>query len=174
MVAHVTRRPAFQRRPLALGTVVLAVAVMCQARPNAQDEPKWGGPVMTLRASAVAQLIGEIAGYPVRVTGARIVWVIDSRALVIESDSRIEALPGSRSRVLVLVERGTLAIPRPPVATAPITITGQASTLLGIQAGRGVDWPPALTHELVDRLEIRAAILASSVQTPERVELTID
>jgi hypothetical protein len=129
---------------------------------------------MTLRASAVAQLIGEIAGYPVRVTGARIVWVIDSRALVIESDSRIEALPGSRSRVLVLVERGTLAIPRPPVATAPITITGQASTLLGIQAGRGVDWPPALTHELVDRLEIRAAILASSVQTPERVELTID
>jgi hypothetical protein len=76
--------------------------------------------------------------------------------------------------VLVLVERGTLAIPRPPVATAPITITGQASTLLGIQAGRGVDWPPALTHELVDRLEIRAAILASSVQTPERVELTID
>jgi hypothetical protein len=163
MVAHVTRRPAFQRRPLALGTVVLAVAVMCQARPNAQDEPKWGGPVMTLRASAVAQLIGEIAGYPVRVTGARIVWVIDSRALA-----------GSRSRVLVLVERGTLAIPRPPVATAPITITGQASTLLGIQAGRGVDWPPALTHELVDRLEIRAAILASSVQTPERVELTID
>jgi hypothetical protein len=51
-------------------------------------------------------------------------------------------------------------------------VTGVARTLLGVQVTAEVPWPPELTPEVVKRLEIRAAILATSVQTAEGIELT--
>jgi hypothetical protein len=44
--------------------------------------------------------------------------------------------------------------------------------LLGIQAAQDVPWPQALTRREIERLGIRAAILASSVRTSDGVELT--
>ena len=141
-------------------------------RLNRDEASEGGRGAITLRPAAVAALIGEVAGHRVRIPDARIVWVIDSRALVIESDTRLAPAPGREDRVLVVLERGSLMIPRPPIDTAPIAVWGVARTLLGVQAGDGQAWPAALTRELIDRLEIRAAVVASSVQTAEGVELT--
>jgi hypothetical protein len=132
-----------------------------------------GTPPITVRPSALAQVVSELAGSPVNVQRARILWVIDTHAIVIESDSVLEPRWRDRSRVLVLVERNrALAIPRPPVSIAPVNIVGIARTLLGIQAAQDVPWPAALTRHEIERMDIRAAILASSVRTPDGVELT--
>ena len=128
---------------------------------------------ITIRAAALAQVVDKIAGYPVIVPESRIVWVIDSRALVVESDTSLESLPGRRHRVLVLVAgRRSLIVPRTPVTDVPVTINGVARTLVGVQVAHDVPWPAPLTANLIDRLEIRAAIVASSVRTPDGVELT--
>ena len=132
-----------------------------------------GTPPITVRPSALAQIVSELAGSPVNVQRARILWVVDSHAIVIESDSLFEPTWRDRSRVLVLLERSRLlAIPRPPVAIAPVNVTGIARTLLGIQAAQDTAWPQALTRREIERLNIRAAILASSVRTSDGVELT--
>jgi hypothetical protein len=132
-----------------------------------------GRPPIPVLPSALAETVSELAGYPVSVVRARILWVVDPHAVVIESDASAGPRWRDRARVLVLVERGrSLAIPRPPVAIAPVTVVGEARTLLGIQAAHDVPWPEPLTRRTIERLDIRAAILASSVRTAEGVELT--
>src|SRR6188474_721358 len=80
-----------------------------------------GTPPITVRPSALAQVVSELAGSPVNVQRARILWVIDSHAVVIESDSAFDPTWRDRDRVLVLLERNrSLSIPRPPVAIAPV------------------------------------------------------
>jgi len=72
-----------------------------------------------------------------------------------------------------LLQRGkSLAIPSPPIAIGPVTIVGVARTLLGVEAGHDVPWPEALTPRELDRLDVRAAILATSVRTADGVDLT--
>ena len=132
-----------------------------------------GRPPIPVRPSALASTVSELAGYPVSVPLARIIWVVDQHAVVIESDSTFGPYWRDRGRVLVLLRRDrSLAIPRPPIAIAPVTVIGEARTLLGVQAAHDVPWPDALTRREVERLNIRAAILATSVQTSEGVELT--
>jgi len=132
-----------------------------------------GTPPITVRPSALAQVVSELAGSPVNVQRARILWVIDSHAVVVESDSMFDPTWRDRGRVLVLLERSrSLAIPRSPVSIAPVNVVGIARTLLGIQAAQDVPWPQALTRREIERLGIRAAILASSVRTSDGVELT--
>src|SRR5262245_9581203 len=129
-------------------------------------------PIM-VRPSALAQVVSELAGSPVNVQRARVLWVIDSHAVVIESDSLFDPTWRDRDRVLVLLERNrSFSIPRPPVAIAPVNVIGIARTLLGIQAAQDVPWPQALTRREIERLRVRAAILATSVRTADGVELT--
>ena len=160
--------------------VVVAAFAACAlpfvvAAADAQTEHRFapGTPPISVRPSALAQLVGEIAGTPVLVPRARILWVVDAHAIVIESDSLFDPTWRDRSRVLVVLERSrSLAIPRPPVAIAPVDIVGIAKTLLGIQAGQEVAWPPALKRREIERMDIKAAILASSIRTSDGVELT--
>jgi hypothetical protein len=155
---------------LTLCLVTLADGPSAQA-PEHRFAP--GSPPITVRPSALAQIVSELAGSPVNVQRARILWVIDPHAVVIESDSVFDPTWRDRGRVLVLLERNrSLAIPRPPVSIAPVNIVGIARTLLGIQAAQDVPWPQALTRHEIERLGIRAAILASSVRTSDGVELT--
>lgn len=169
---------SFGRRSVGRRVAAAVAAVLLLPPPTSavQSAPRAGrveaGSAVTLRPSALAALIGQVAGRRVTVPGARIVWVIDTRAMLVESDTRLDAAPGHRNRVLVLLATGTLALPRPPLSVSPVTIDGVARTLLGIQADTAAGWPEALTRDLVDRLEVRAAILASSVRTAEGVELT--
>jgi hypothetical protein len=163
---------AFIVTPFVISMLVAALAVgVCAQTSGRRFAP--GTPPIGLHPFALAQSVGELAGYPVNVQRARILWVIDQHAVVIESDSSFGPTWRDRGRVLVLVGRDrSLAIPRPPVAIAPVTIVGVARTLLGVQAAHDVPWPEPLTRHEIERLDIRAAILASSVQTADGVELT--
>jgi hypothetical protein len=157
---------------VALTACIMTVAAGARAQTPEHRFPP-GAPPITVRPSALAQVVSELAGSPVNVQRARILWVIDSHAVVIESDSAFDPQWRDRGRVLVLLERSrSLAIPRSPVSIAPVNIVGIARTLLGIQAAQDVPWPQALTRREIERLGIRAAILASSVKTSDGVELT--
>lgn len=154
--------------------MVLAATTVTTAGPqqSLRRLPR-GTPPVTMQASALARLVGEMAGYPVSVPRVRILWVVNAQALVVESDSIFDPTWRDKDRVLVLVQKGrSLTIPRPPIDIAPVTVVGVARTLLGIQAGHDVPWPDSLTRRELHRLDVRAAILASSVQTADGVELT--
>jgi len=162
----------FNVAPFAIPMLMITLAVGVSAQTSVRRLAP-GMPPIGMHPFALAQSVGELAGYPVNVQRARILWVIDQHAMVIESDSSFGPTWRDRGRVLVLVGRErSLAIPRPPVAIAPVTIVGVARTLLGVQAAHDVPWPEQLTRREIERLDIRAALLASSVQTPDGVELT--
>src|SRR5262245_10533590 len=165
------------RRYLHTFVIAITVCIVTAADGARAQVPEHrfppGAPPITVRPSALAQVVSELAGSPVSVQRARILWVIDPHAIVIESDSVFDPTWRDRDRVLVLLERNrSLAIPRPPVAIAPVNVVGLARTPLAIHAAQDVPWPPALTRRQIDRLRVRAAILASSVRTSDGVELT--
>ena len=165
------------RRHLPPFTVVLTICFVTIATRVAAQIPEHrfapGTPPITVRPSALSQVVSELAGSPVNVPRARLLRVVDTHAVVIESDSLFDPTWRDRGRVLVLLERNrSLAIPRSPVSIAPVNVVGIARTLLGIQAAQDVPWPQALTRREIERLGIRAAILASSVRTADGVELT--
>jgi hypothetical protein len=122
--------------------------------------------------ATLADLIGELAGRHVMVPRARVVGVFDSRAFLIESESSLSAPLGNRDRVIVLVSTGTLRVPSAAIVASTVTVTGVARTVLGAQVSSEVPWPAKLKPNAVTRLEIRAAIVATSVRTAEGVELT--
>ena len=157
-----------------VGVMVLAATAATTAGPPQSDRRlARGTPPVTMQASALARLVSEMAGYPVSVPRVRILWIVTPQALVVESDSIFDPTWRDRDRVLVLIQKGrSLTIPRPPIDIAPVTVVGVARTLLGIQAGHDVPWPDSLTRRELHRLDVRAAILASSVQTADGVELT--
>jgi hypothetical protein len=74
--------------------------------------------------------------------------------------------------VLVLIEPGPLRVSPREVVASTVTVLGVARTLLGMRVGAEVAWPVELRPEDVNKLEIRAAVLATSVQTQEGIELT--
>ncbi len=149
---------AFNVASFVISMVMTTLAVGVYAQTSGRRFAP-GAPPIAMHPFALAQAVGELAGYP--------------HAVVIESDSSSGPTWRDRGRVLILVGRDrSLAIPRPPVAIAPVTIVGVARTLLGVQAAHDVPWPEPLTRHEIERLDIRAAILASSVQTADGVELT--
>ncbi|HTI42542.1 MAG TPA: hypothetical protein VL693_12015 [Vicinamibacterales bacterium] len=155
---------------LCLAIAIATIAVHAQT-PNRRFAPQES-PIPVL-PFALAQMVGELAGYPVAVQRARLLWVVDAHAVIIESDSSMSPEWRDHGRVLVLTTKErSLVIPRPPIAIAPISVVGVARTLLGVQAGHDVPWPGPLTRRVVDRLDIRAAIVADSVRTADGVELT--
>lgn len=126
-----------------------------------------------VRPSALAHLIDELAGQTVGVRNARVVGVFNPRVFLIESATHFPAMLGTRDRILVLVA-GDAALRVAPAAlvASSVVVVGVARTLLGMQVTAEVPWPAQLTREVIERLEIRAAILATSVQTAEGVDLT--
>ena len=127
---------------------------------------------VTIRPATLADTIDELAGYSVRVPYARVVGVLNPRAVVIDTANPLRPPLGNRDRVLVLVEGRALAVSSTLVVGSTVTIIGVARTLLGLQVGREVPWPSELRPDVVKRLELKAAILAHSVQTADGVELT--
>lgn len=130
-----------------------------------------GFPVV-VRPSMLAAQIEELAGHAVRVLYARVVGVFNPRAFLIDTSTRLPPVAGHRARVLVLVERGALSVRAESLVASTVTIAGVARTLLGMQVSREVQWPTELRREVVERLEIRAGVLAASVRTADGVEVT--
>ena len=128
--------------------------------------------VLTVRPATLADFIGELAGKSVRMQKARVVGLFEPRAFLVESETSLRPALGHRDRILVLVERGALQNAPETIVGSTVTVLGVARTLLGLQTTREVPWPAKLDHRLVERLEVRAGVLATSVQTAEGVELT--
>lgn len=127
---------------------------------------------ITLRPEALASLIGELAGLEVRVLNARVVGLFDSRSLLIDSAMDLRPVSGQRDRVLVLVDSAALRVPADQLVASTVTVQGVARTVLGMQVNGDVPWPAQLDRDAVKRLEVRAAVLATSIRTADGVELT--
>ncbi len=135
-------------------------------------EPATDRLAISVQPSTLALMISELAGLRVRVPDARVVGVFEPRVFVIETASRLRPFPGLRDRVVVLIQPGALRVPPSSIVASTVTVFGVARTVLGIQVTGEIPWPSKLDRQLIDHLEIRAALLATSVQTAEGVELT--
>jgi hypothetical protein len=127
---------------------------------------------VTLRPATLGQNINELAGRRVRIVNARVVGVLEPQAFLIEPATRYDLALGERDRILVLIDSASLKVPASLIVASTVTILGVARTLLGLQVGAEVPWPSKLSPDLIESLDVRAAVLARSVQTPEGIELT--
>jgi hypothetical protein len=126
-----------------------------------------------IRPMTLANGIDEIAGQDVRVLSARVVGVISPQVFLIEPASSYQMTLGYRDRIAVLLAGTTaLRVDAPTLVGSTVSVAGVARTPLGLRVGREVPWPRELTDAYMDRLDVRAAVLATSVQSPEGVELT--
>jgi hypothetical protein len=140
-----------------------------------QDAPGTRVPMETrLHPGAFAELIDEVGGRQVQLPRAKVLVVLNPQAFLVESASILPAMVGSYDRVLVLVDAssGALRVDPALLVGSNVTVRGMARTLLGMQVSGEVPWPPILTRQVTDRFEIKAVVLASSVQTADGVELT--
>jgi hypothetical protein len=136
--------------------------------PPGTRAPGWS----CVWSGALADLIDEVGGHQVRLPRARVLVVINPQAFLVESASPLPPLVGNLDRVLVLINAGTLRVEPALLVGTNVTVLGAARTLLGLQVTNEVPWPQILTRQVTDRYEIKAAVLATSVQTADGVELT--
>jgi hypothetical protein len=176
-----TREP-FAARPILLANSLTTAAgrslmrhPVLPLRPPAQRSPivsaRQPEPI-NLRPGGLAQLIDEVGGRPVTLLRARVIAVINPQVLLIESASPLQATIGMLDRVLVLIDDAELRVDAGSLRGADVHVAGTARTLLGAQVSGEIAWPRELTPDTVKRLEIRAAVLATSVRTADGVELT--
>ena len=151
-----------------------AAAASRAARQVQQDPPPGArAPFQTrIHPGAFAELIDELGGRQVELPRARVLVVINPQAFLIESASTLAAVVSNLDRVLVLVEKGAIRVDPALLVGSNVIVRGRARTLLGLQVTNEVPWPEILTREVTDRFEIRAAVLATSVQTSDGIELT--
>jgi hypothetical protein len=151
-------------------TIALAACTVVWLSAGAAAQRKTDFPI-TVRPATLADAIDQLAGIDVRVPNARVVGVFNPRVFVVDTDMRLNS-PGYRDRIVVFVESGALRVSSSTLVGATVRISGVARTLLSMQVTREVPWPAELDRDTVKRLEIRAAVLANSVHTPDGVELT--
>jgi hypothetical protein len=152
--------------------IPLALALIAAPSFSTRADVGVDGVAITVRPFTLASTVSELAGRTVRVPGARVVGVFEPRVLVIDSAAPFTALRGARDRIVVLIHQGALRVSPQSIVGSTVTVSGVARTVLGMQVTAEVPWPSVLDRKLVDRLEIRAALLATSVQTADGVELT--
>lgn len=177
-------REAFAGRPILVASSLSTAAgrpLLADASPIRTLRPSVRQPLLDtprepekirLHPASLAELIDVVGGRHVTLPRARVLVVLNPRALLIESASSLSATIGNLDRLLVLVDAGALRGDAASLAGSNVRVLGVARTLLGIQVTREVPWPAELTPEVVKRYEIRAAVLATSVQTADGVELT--
>ena len=150
---------------------IVAVGLIAAFSPIAIAQRTIGSAI-PVRPAMLAGTIEALAGYDVDVQQARIVGVFNPRVFVVDTAAPLRPMLGNRARVLVFIGTGSLAVPTTVLVGSTVRISGVARTLLGMQVTAEVPWPSALRPDVVERLEIRAAVLARSVRTAEGVELT--
>ena len=153
-------------------TVVAVALAACVAHVSGAAEDAAETELIRVRPATLALTIDQLAGREVQIAGARVVGMFGPRALVLDTSLRWRGTPGFRDRILVLVERGEVTVSPALLVGSPVTVSGVARTLLGVQVTREVPWPPELDRDRLERLDIRAAIVARSVRTLEGDELT--
>jgi len=127
---------------------------------------------IAVRPGTFADHLSSLAGRFVRMPNARVVGVFDPRVFLVDTQNELPTLV-DRTRVLVFIEAAALRVDAASLVASTVTVFGVGRTLLGMQLTREVPWPPALTRQLVEHLDIKAAVLARSVQTADGVDLTV-
>jgi len=127
---------------------------------------------IAVRPGTLGDQLNSFAGRLVRLPNARVVGVYDPRVFLVDTQTELPPLV-ARTRVLVFIEAGALGVDAATLVASTVTVSGVARTLLGMKVTREVPWPPALTPQLVEHLDIKAAVLARSVQTADGVDLTV-
>lgn len=161
---------------LASGAYVLLIGSLAApwalaATSRGRQVRDQGAEPIPLRPATLAADIDSLAGLSVRLTSARVVGVFGRQVFLVESDTPLRPLRGSRRRVLVFIESRSLRVPPALLVGSTVTLAGTARTLLSMQVSEEVGWPAKLTRDSVSRLDIQAALLATSVSTPEGVDL---
>jgi hypothetical protein len=165
------------RAPLAGRPVLVATSLSTVpptrpfARRAAPESPREPLP-LRLHPGGLAELVDYVGGRLVDLPAARVLVVLSPRAMLIDSPSALEPVRGNFDRLLVLVENGVLRVAPDWIVGSNVRVLGTARTLLGIQVSGEVPLPRELTPDVIKRFEIRAAVLATSVQTSDGVELT--
>jgi hypothetical protein len=152
--------------------VVSARPIPAERSATAQPAVGPGGFPAALHAPTLSDNIDALAGLHVKILNARIVEVLEPSAFLIEAATRYRKIPRQRDRILVLVDRAALRVPGDTMTSSTIAVVGIGRTVLGMRAAGDVQWPVGLDDERIERLEVRAAVLATSVQTAEGTELT--
>jgi hypothetical protein len=147
----------------------ICVSVLLVASPFAQRRTDLP---IAVRPATLAQAIEQLAGSEVNVSYARVVGVLNPHVLVIDTAALLRPPLGRRDRLVVLIPSGALKVSSAAIVGSTVRVTGVARTLLGVQVTREVPWPDELRPEVIERLEIRAAVLATSIRTADGVELT--
>jgi hypothetical protein len=175
-------RQPFAARPILLANSLTTAAgrslmgrALLPLRPLARRSPvvssRQPAPI-NLHPGGLARLIDEVGGRLVTLPRARVIAVLNPQILMIESASPLPATIGMLDRVLVLIGGAELRVDAASLTGADVHVAGTARTLLGVRVTSEVAWPRELTPDMVKRLEIRAAVLATSVRTADGVELT--
>jgi len=150
-------------RPAALIALALCLT---PALHGQQLTPAVPLPVI-LHVPSLADSIEEIAGSPVRVLEARVIEVLDPRAILVEAATKYRALGGQRDRIVVfLQEGGTRNAPELAIGST-VTIVGTARTLVSLRATNEVPWPVRLTQEEIKELEVSGAVVGGAIETAE-------
>jgi hypothetical protein len=150
-------------RPAALITLALCLT---PALHGQQLAPAMPLPVI-LHVPSLADSIEAIAGSPVRVLEARVVEVLDPRAVLVEAATKYRALRGQRDRIVVfLQEGGTRNAPELAIGST-VTIVGTARTLVSLRATNEVPWPVRLTREEIKELEVNGAVVGGTIEASE-------
>jgi hypothetical protein len=144
----------------------------CQPRREPRPQLRATRLPLAVRPEMLAYHIDAIAGQAVEVSYARVVGVFESSVFLVDSKKELFPISGNRARVLVFTQGTALRVAPAVLVGATVTISGVARTLLGMQVSEEGWWPAALTPDAVKHLEIKAAILATSVKTADGVELT--
>jgi hypothetical protein len=168
------RRSAIVFLTLFVSMTALAFRIPGAEQTSREDPEQLIGkvPQLRVRPATLADNIDFFAGREVAIFDARVVGVFEPHAFLIESATRHPESIGQRDRVLVLIDDGVLCVPAELAVASTVKVAGIARTLLGMKVSAEVQWPTRLDRKLVDRLEIRGSVLATSVQTPEGIELT--
>ena len=159
-------------RSIALLTFLIIESSVAAGGAQLERSPSRDRAEIRLHPDSLAELIDNVGGRDVMLPGARVLAVINPHAFLIESASSLPARVGNLDRVLVLVDAGALRVDGRSLVGSNVRVRGVARSLLGIQMTAEVAWPPELAPEVVKRLEIRAAVLATSVETVDGIELT--
>jgi hypothetical protein len=142
----------------------------CAPAPRVPVHPKPF--TVAVRPGMLAYHIESFAGQSIRVPNARVVGVLQPDVFLVDSQAELPPLTGNRARVLVFVRGATLRVSPTLLVGESVTLSGVARTLLGMHVTAEVAWPEVLTPSLVSKLEIKAAMLVTSVRTADGVELT--
>jgi hypothetical protein len=154
-----------------LATLVLVAALPAIMPVQAQQGSRSGPPndplSFVVHVPALLDSIDTLAGHRVQIQDARVLEVLEPRAILVEANTHYRTIRGQRDRVLVFVAGGSERSLARFAVGAPVVIEGVARTLLSIRATNEVPWPADLEADDVRELEVRGAVVGAEILSAE-------